>query len=125
MTAVELAELLAEDLRLGRTTGDMLRAVRQLVMDADRSPDVSALIADEAPPTGDQRWDALIAGVVEFVAARRGVTTPSWVTSPERFLTEWWFVTEFPRLRPTAFVETPAAIANRGVFLRRATLENV
>ena len=70
--------------------------------------------------------DALIAGVVEDVAYRHGVPVPRWAMEPERSTEDrWWFVTSIPALHPTAFVETPASLANRGVFIRRASLVNV
>ena len=119
-----LAELVAGDLRLSATKGETLRLVRQFVMDAERG-DAAALIADEPPSTGDPRWDALIAGVVEDVAFRLGLHVPAWVRAPHRTLATWWFVTDFEGLHPVAFVETPAAIANHGVFIRRASLVNV
>ena len=102
----------------------MLRAVRQFVMDADASGDVSRLLEGEPESTGDLRWDALVAGVAEDVAVRHGVRIPAWISSREP-LSEWWFVTDFARLHPTAFFETPPAIARHGVFIRRASLVNV
>ena len=125
MTATDLTVQLREDLADNRSKGDMLRAVRQFVMDANRTSDVVQLLEVDPGSTGDVRWDALVAGVVENIAFRRNSKVPSWTGHPNRFLATWWFVTDFHRLHPTAFVETPAAIANRGVFLRRSSLENV
>lgn len=124
-TAHLLALALADDLASGSSKGTMLRRVRQFVMGIDRSADPAELIAESAPPTGDRRWDALVAGVVEDVAVRRGVATPAWTRDASRYLDEWWFVTDFPALRPWALKESPAAIANHGVFIRRAALANV
>lgn len=103
----------------------MLRRVRQFVMDADRSADPAELIAEAAPPTGDRRWDAFLAGVVEDMAFRLGVKTPAWTRESSRYLDEWWFVTDYPSLRPWALIESPPAVANHGVFIRRASLVNV
>ena len=125
MTANDLTEQIQQDIADGRTKGDMLRAIRQFLMDAKRVDDLTALVDADPGSTGDARWDALIAGVVENLMFRRSMKVPRWTVQPGRFLTEWWFVTDFPRLHPTAFVETPAAIANRGVFIRRSSLENV
>ncbi len=99
------------------------RAVRQFVTDADREP--AASIAESPGTTGDPRWDALVAGVAEDVAVRNGCRVPTWVRDPERHLAEWWFVTDIDKLRAQAFVETPAALATHGVFMRRASLVNV
>lgn len=124
MSAAFLADEIAADLRIEATKGDTLRLVRQFVMDAERG-DVAELIHHAPSSTGDPRWDALIAGVVEDVAFRAGTPIPAWVRAPERTLTSWWFVTDFSGLHPIAFIETPAAIAGHGVFIRRASLVNV
>lgn len=125
MTARQLALALADDVSTRRPKGVMLRRVRQFVMDVDRAQSAAELIAVPAPTTGDRRWDALVAGVVEDVAFRHRVATPVWTRDAERYLDEWWFVTDFPALRPWALKESPAAVANHGVFIRRASLVNV
>jgi hypothetical protein len=94
-------------------------------MDLTRANDPAALMADTPPPTGDRRWDALIAGVVEDFAIHHGVEAPQWAFDPDRFLDTWWFITSIDAMRPTAIVETPAALSNRGVFVQRASLVNV
>ena len=102
----------------------MLRLVRQFVMDADRG-EVALAIAERPGSSGDVRWDALVAGVVEDLALRHGCRVPSWVRDPSLTLDTWWFVTDFKKLHPQAFVETPAALATHGVFMRRASLVNL
>jgi hypothetical protein len=127
MRACDLADELRSSLRAADwTDGDRLRLVRQFVMDLEAWPpaDVDALLFDEPMSVGDSRYDALIAGVVEDWAFHHGRAVPPWTADPSRFLDEWWFVTSVPALRPTAMVETPAALANRGVFIRRASLVN-
>lgn len=100
--------------------------VRQFVMDLEQvdGAQLDALLAPRPSPCGDPRYDALIAGVVEDHAFHHGRTVPHWTAEPERFLDTWWFLTTVPELHATAFVETPAALANRGVFVRRASLVN-
>ena len=102
----------------------MLRAVRQFVMDADKSSDLAALITGPPSSTGDERWDALVCGVAEDVAVRHGLPLPGWVVAHEP-LEEWWFVTNYSGLHALAFVETPPTLARHGVFLRRASLVNI
>ncbi len=123
LTALTLAEEIAADLRRGASKGDVLRLVRQYVMDAESDP--AASIAAEPRSTGDAKWDALVAGVAEDIAFRYALPTPGWVRRPDRTLAEWWFVTDFDAMRPQALVETPAALATHGVFMRRASLVNV
>lgn len=126
MNAVDLGRHLSASLQNGETVGDRLRLVRQFIMDCDNSTNVAAQIADAAMLTGDRGWDALVAGVVEDIAYRHGAKVPRWAMEPERFTDDrWWFVTSFPALHATAFVETPASLANRGVFIRRASLVNI
>ena len=75
--------------------------------------------------TGDRRWDALVAGIVEWAAHAVEVRTPPWTATKERFLDEWWFVTPYRSLHASALVETPAELANRGVFLHESSLRSV
>ncbi len=126
MNTVDLGRHLAASLQSEETVGDRLRLVRQFIMDCDNSSNVTAQISDASMLTGDRGWDALVAGVVEDIAYRHGSKVPRWTMEPERFTDDrWWFVTAFPALHATAFVETPASLANRGVFIRRASLVNI
>jgi hypothetical protein len=125
LTAVALATEIAATWPTTQSDGDRLRLVRQYVMDLERATDPGALMVDPPGSTGDQRWDALIAGVVEDFAVRNAIANPRWTVDPARRLETWWFVTSIPALRPTAFVNTPAALSARGVFLQRASLVNV
>ncbi len=106
---------------------EALRWVAQLVAEFERAPstDRLGLVADEPSKTGDRRWDALLAGVVEQLCFDHGLAIPAWTLQPARFLDRWWFVTPYRSLHPSAFVETPAALANRGVFIHGASLESV
>ena len=122
---VDLAHAVRRSLADGEPVGDTLRLVRQFVMDLEATEDQSTLLAEDPPSTGDARWDALIAGVVEDFALHHGLPAPSWVFAPSRYLSKWWFVTSFTSMRPTAIVETPAALSGRGVFVQRASLVNV
>lgn len=125
MNVSELGTRLEQSIQLGFGTGDQLRLIRQFIADVESATNPQSLLDDQPPTSGDRRWDALVAGVVEDTAFRIGLDVPSWTTNPVYELSEWWFVTSIPALRPTAFVETPAAIANRGVFIRRASLINI
>ncbi len=124
MTVGDLAMRLRDDAERGTSKHNMLKLVRQFVMDADRSSNPSSLLEPEPATTGDVRWDALVTGVCEDIAVCHGLAIPEWVSSREP-LEEWWFVTNYAGLHPIAFVETPPAIARHGVFIRRASLENV
>ncbi len=124
MNVGDLADCLRQDLELGVSKHNMLKLVRQFVMDVDRADDPAVMLVPEPQPTGDERWDAFVTGVAEDAAVRHGVAIPKWVSAREP-LDEWWFVTDYPGLHPSAFVETPPALARHGVFIRRASLVNV
>ena len=104
----------------------MVRYLAELVVDLDRLPveEVRTVIGAEPDLVGDERGDALIAGMVEWLAHRAKVPAPR-TRRPERFLDRWWFVTPYRSLHPSALVDSPAELANRGVFLHRSSLESV
>jgi hypothetical protein len=106
---------------------EALRWVAQFVAEFEHAPsaDRPGLVAGEPPPTGDRRWDAMLAGVVEQLCFDHQLEVPAWVMRPGRFLDQWWFVTPYRSLHPSAFTQTPSALANRGVFIHRQSLESV
>lgn len=125
MTAMELAVSVRRSLTAGEGRGSTLRLVRQFLMDLDGAENPAELLIGAPESTGDRGWDALLAGVVEDFALHHGIEVPRWVFEPSRFSDPWWFVTTIAAMRPTAIVETPAALANHGVFISRASLVNV
>jgi hypothetical protein len=100
MTVPAAAAAIRADVRAGRAlTGETLRYVREMVDNA------AAVVADpadraaffvEPSTTGDRRWDALLAGVVEVLAERHGFDAPAWVLS--RSVLPFWFVGSTPAL---------------------------
>jgi hypothetical protein len=128
--ATDLAEFVVEsfgDVRPEMNSDSArLRIVRQFIMDVEHSPRPDHTIETAPVLSGDRGWDALIAGVVEDLAFRLGLPVPACTREPTRNTDDrWWFVTAYTDMHPTAFVETPASLANRGVFIRRASLVNV
>ncbi len=73
------------------------------------------LLADAPGPTGDERWDALLAGLAEHLAMRDGAAAPEW--SASRGLRRFWFPFDTPGARAQALVHAPAAFRRRGVFV--------
>jgi hypothetical protein len=120
--AVQVSEALMQ--------GDEDTALRALIEFVDlyrASSDGSRLagMKDEPATTGRREWDALIAGVVEWLSGQYGLPAPAWVSAPGRFLDAWWFLPPKASLRALIFTETPAAIANHGVFVSRTLFESV
>jgi hypothetical protein len=75
----------------------------------------SRLLDDAPGATGDERWDALFAGLAEHLAMRDGKAAPRWSTS--RGLRRFWFPFDTPGARAQALVQAPAAFRRRGVFV--------
>jgi hypothetical protein len=73
------------------------------------------LLTDAPGPTGDERWDVLLAGLAEHLAMRDGAAAPEW--SASRGLRRFWFPFDTPGARAQALVHAPAAFRRRGVFV--------
>ena len=93
LTISEVAEAI-------RSAGDDRTRVRlffEFVRGADDSgPAALALITDEPPTTGSQRFDALLGAIAEHVAARHGLPGPLWSITTDRFLPVSWWVSALP-----------------------------
>ena len=74
-----------------------------------------SLLEDMPEPVGDERWDVLLAGLAEHLAARDGHAAPGW--SATRGLRRFWFPFDTPGARAQALVHAPAAFRRRGVFV--------
>lgn len=84
-----------------------------------------AMVSVEPGPTGDRRWDAMLAAAAEHLCYHHGLPVPSWSVDPTRFLERWWFVSPYRSVHASALVSTPAAFANRGVFIHAGSLASV
>lgn len=76
-----------------------------------------SLVEMEPGGTNDAHWDALLAGVTEWLAARGGFPAPSWVGKPERTLSEPWSPHELASLRRLADENAPPEIRRHGVMI--------
>ena len=87
-----------------------------------------ASIEREPKLTGDDRLDALLGAVAEYLAKQRRLgRVPHWVSDPARRLTSRWFTTASPSdaMREYLTFASPAEFASRNIFteerpLRRA-----
>lgn len=82
----------------------------------------SALVAESPMPTGDIRYDALVAAIVEYLCAHHDMLAPSWVDDEDRFLDKWWFVSGIRSLHADAIANSPISFARRGVFITSGAL---
>lgn len=88
------------------------------------SAEIENLVATE-PPLVEPRFDALVAGVVEFVALRAGARPPAWVDEPARVLDRCWFITGTAGLRAISISQSPISLKRRGIFWPRRSLVRV
>lgn len=114
----ELASRVADAL----ARGDEDEAWRWLLQFVDdyrgSSGAAKALLTAERPPlTGDRRYDAAIAGLVEHLSAQSGNEVPDWTSEPARFAEPWWFVAGLPGYRASALRDSPISFKRHGVFL--------
>jgi len=82
-------------------------------------------VAAEPGPTGDVRGAAVLAATAEHLCFHSGCPVPGWSAAPGRFLDRWWFISPSRSVHASALVSTPAAFANRGVFIHAASLASV
>jgi transcriptional regulator with XRE-family HTH domain len=90
---------------------------------SDDGQPVSLLVATAPDPTGDERFDALLAAIAEDACVREGKTPPPWVFDLKRFLDRAWWVSPLPSAKVQALVHTPASFRRRGVMIDRRDLE--
>jgi hypothetical protein len=80
-----------------------------------------ALLRDEPPPTGDENWDAFLAGLAEHLAAKEGKAAAAW--TEERVLPRFWLPFNTQAARVDAIVHTPIAFKRHGVLISERDLE--
>jgi len=125
LTAPAAAAALRHGLRSGWPTADLLRVVRELRSNAKclvTESDQAAFLGRPST-TGDPRWDAMLAGVVENLAMGEGWTVPEWCRG--HALREFWFVGGESALQAYAFARSPISLQVRGVMVDPADLESV
>jgi hypothetical protein len=79
---------------------------------ADRQ---DALLRDEPPTSGDERWDVLLAALAEHLTAQHDLAPPAWAEA--RVLKKAWFPAELAIQRADALAWAPAAFRKHGVYL--------
>jgi len=88
MTIERLAGHLAEDADADRRWLLLLEFLEEY--EHSSAPTRRSLVESEPAVVGDDRWDALLAGVAEWLAARDHFDAPRWVDAPKRTLVDAW-----------------------------------
>ena len=119
MTSYRPMTLAGLAVRLARTADSKLRwkLVWEFLEEYRWEPDdvQPALVQDEPPATGDERWDTLLAALAEHLAAQHDLAPPDWADL--RVLRRPWFPAELAVQRADALVWAPAAFRKHGVYL--------
>lgn len=113
MTLVDLARHLtsADDDQLRwRLIAEFLEEHRHEPIDVR-----AALVREEPPTTGDERWDVFLAAMAEHLSGIDDRGAAAW--ADERRLEVFWFPFNSPAARVDAFVHAPAAFRRRGIFV--------
>jgi transcriptional regulator with XRE-family HTH domain len=102
------------------------REILQLSDDLAQSPaDIRvALVVTPPPHTKDARFDALLAGVVDYWLQECSAPRPAWLDEPSRTIDVHWFVEPLEELHEAARQATPPPILSHGVVLAEAELRS-
>ncbi len=85
-------------------------------------PNRERMVAPRPDSTGSERYDAMLAGIVDYACATQRVLAPIWVNDSQFFLDESWFVSGMKSLHTDAIVHSPISFKRRGVFLTQGAL---
>lgn len=115
---------------LNKNTPDQemaFRLVTELVTEWKRTKETKHLELVKQRPitTKDQRYDAMIAGVVEQLCLNSDLEPPEWVFEKEYFLERFFWQTSIESLKAITMANTPSALSLRGVFVDSASLESI
>jgi len=117
LTARDASEAIKEELQ----RGDEDFALRTLIMAINDfrglsdSAEIQSFLRRPCP-TGDRRWDTLLAAAVAQACRRRGLTTPKWTRRAP--LESWWFPADGGGLLAArTMARTPIDFSRLGIWL--------
>ena len=122
-TVAEWSDYIRAELRSERHSEDAaFRSLVGLSDDLASAPETirTALCVTSPVNTGDVRFDAAIAAVVDHHLSSANLPVPEWVRLPSKILTDTWRVSRF-----TDDAEVPAAFRRHGVHLAASELASV
>lgn len=117
-SAQTVAAVVKNSLKCG-DVGGARSAVFQLADDLASAPPAlrAALVVSPAPRTGDRRYDAWIAGLVELRLRDVCIPVPAWVRDKDRTVPEEWMVSGIEELRGLTRSDTPEPLLRYGVLI--------
>ena len=83
-----------------------------------------SLVKTPPGPTGETRWDAFIAAVVEDESATRELPPPYWTNEKSRFVRPFWYLSDNRALHAWELATAPGAFVRHGVLAAREELES-
>ena len=83
-----------------------------------------ALCIAPPPLTGNPRYDALIAALVEFHLNLNSLPIPAWVKESNRKLNTRWIVDPYVTSEASILKQTPAAFLRHNVLINESELES-
>ena len=83
------------------------------------------MLAAEPRPIGDDRWDAFLGAVAEWLAVAAGDPTPKWAFDESRYLRRGWWPSDNRSMDAWEYAGAPLAFKLRGVYIHRDSLTNV
>jgi transcriptional regulator with XRE-family HTH domain len=124
-TVADAADACHQYLAVGSEDG-AYRAVIQLAdwLASEHGAERVALTVTPPAPTGDRRYDAFIAGVVEHRLSEESLPYPKWLPTSAR-LAERWFVDIASTDDHAVAAATPPALLAHGVVIDAAELVSV
>jgi transcriptional regulator with XRE-family HTH domain len=125
VTVPQASAAIRSGLRHGWTMRELLRVVRELRSNSKwitRPIDQKVFLARPST-TGDRRWDALLAGATEELAARVSMPAPDWAEGVR--LANEWFVAEDPAFNEYLLAHSPVPFRSRNVMIDPDALESV
>lgn len=122
-TAAEWADYIRAELHSERRSEDAaFRSLIGLSDDLASAPETIRTVLCVTPPidTGDIRFDAAVAAVVDYHLSSANLPIPEWVQLPSKNLTDVWRVSRF-----TDDSDVPVAFRRHGVYLAASELASV
>ena len=117
----------ADGIRSALVCRDENWAWREVIQTSDdlarEAPVVRVALSIVRPlPVGDQRYDALLAAVVDYWLTRDQLPRPRWLDHRAFTLDEPWDVEQLAELREHARSTTPTSISRHGVYFAATEL---